>query len=166
VWKIPRWQDCLLVDHITRKGAHREYDSYSGFKDDGDMNTDLHAYLQQHQIERLFIFGLALDYCVKATAIDAYHLSYDTTVMTALSRGFQPETTTQAIETMKKLGINIVTDNHLVNLSKLKPIKTHIKLTGSLCLIIPISIPDLPPLCSLSRNNTQKKYRQVHYYLS
>ncbi len=56
---------------IISKGCRQDRDAYSGFQD-----TDLHERLQQLDVRRLFIGGLATDYCVRATVLDALQLDY------------------------------------------------------------------------------------------
>ncbi|MFN3534574.1 MAG: isochorismatase family protein [Desulfatiglandales bacterium] len=102
----------ILVDNnlfmaIVQKGRDPKYDSYSGFRDDGGKETELEAILRYHQIERVAIFGLALDYCVKATALDAKDLGFAVTVVKGLSKGVSPETTLEALKTMERAGIQI-----------------------------------------------------------
>lgn len=76
----------LTVDGPTvRKGTGGE-DGYSGFSmqdpESGEVSpTGLHELLQQHGTEHVVVVGLALDVCVKATALDAVRLGYDTTVI-------------------------------------------------------------------------------------
>lgn len=60
------------VTHIVQKGKNSEVDSYSGFQDNNQLvKTDLEDYLRFKDIELVEIVGLALDYCVKFTCIDA-----------------------------------------------------------------------------------------------
>jgi nicotinamidase/pyrazinamidase len=63
---------------VFRKGTDRSIDSYSGFFDNGKQRaTGLDAWLRERWINRLYIMGLATDYCVKATALDARELGFD-----------------------------------------------------------------------------------------
>jgi len=94
----------------VRKGMDAKFDSYSGFADDGGRKTDLDRVLKQGSIKNLVIYGLATDYCVKATAIDAVDAGYNVTVIDGLSKGVAPETTAQALEEMKAKGITIKAD--------------------------------------------------------
>lgn len=67
------------VTHIVQKGKNPEVDSYSGFQDNNQIvQTDLDDYLKENGIQLLEIVGLALDYCVKLTCIDAAKLGYVT----------------------------------------------------------------------------------------
>jgi nicotinamidase/pyrazinamidase len=94
----------------VRKGMDTKYDSYSGFADDGGRQTEMDILLRKDGIKNLIIYGLATDYCVKATAIDAVDAGYKVTVIEGLSKGVAPETTAQALEDMKAKGIIIKAD--------------------------------------------------------
>jgi nicotinamidase/pyrazinamidase len=60
------------VTHIVQKGTNIEFDSYSGFQDNNHfIKTDLADFLKFHEIQLVEIAGLALDYCVKCTCLDA-----------------------------------------------------------------------------------------------
>ena len=89
----------------VRKGMDCKFDSYSGFADDGGRKTELDRVLKKDGIKNLIVFGLATDYCVKATAIDAIDAGYTVTLVEGLSKGVAPETTTQALDDMKAKGI-------------------------------------------------------------
>ncbi len=94
----------------VRKGMDVKFDSYSGFADDGGGKTELNDFLLKDGIKKLLIFGLATDYCVKATAIDAAAAGYKVTVIEGLSKGVAPDTTAKALEEMKEKGIIIKAD--------------------------------------------------------
>ncbi len=71
--------DRSKVTHIVQKGKNPEVDSYSGFQDNNHfVKTDLNDYLQYHDIRLVEIVGLALDYCVKYTCLDAVENGYIT----------------------------------------------------------------------------------------
>ena len=64
---------------IFKKGVDARVDSYSGFYDNGHLRgTGLDEYLQEHGIQQVYILGVATDYCVQHTALDAYDLGYET----------------------------------------------------------------------------------------
>lgn len=109
--------DILIVAEgsveTVRKGMDTEFDSYSGFADDGGRKTALDRVLKKDGIKNLIIYGLATDYCVKATAIDAVDSGYKVTVFEGLSKGVAPETTAQALEEMRAKGIIIKADLHM-----------------------------------------------------
>ena len=102
----------VLVDNnlflaIVKKGQDKKYDSYSGFQDDGGAKTEMNLILQKNGIKELIVYGIATDYCVKATAIDAAAAGYKVTVIEGLSKGVAPDTTAKALEEMKAKGIII-----------------------------------------------------------
>jgi nicotinamidase/pyrazinamidase len=89
----------------VQKGMDAKFDSYSGFADDGGRKTGLDSVLKKDSLKKLIIYGLATDYCVKATAIDALEAGYKVTVIEGLSKGVALETTARALEEMKTKGI-------------------------------------------------------------
>ena len=69
--------DLLPIPNVFCKGEDPTVDSYSGFFDNGKRNkTQLDDFLKENEITDLFIMGLATDYCVKFTALDAVELGY------------------------------------------------------------------------------------------
>ena len=63
--------DVAQIDYVTRKGTDPAIDSYSGFFDNNHAkDTGLSAYLRGRGVEEIWVAGLALDYCVKFTALD------------------------------------------------------------------------------------------------
>jgi nicotinamidase/pyrazinamidase len=92
----------------VRKGMDRRFDSYSGFADDGGHKTQLDDLLQRDGIKKLIIYGLATDYCVKATVLDALAAGYQAELVLDLCRGVSPETTQSAVQEMKAKGATII----------------------------------------------------------
>ena len=102
----------LLLDNkmfvaVVQKGQDQKHDSYSGFQDDGGAQTELNPLLKKLGVQELIIYGLATDYCVKATALDAAKAGYEVTVIEGLSRGVAPDTTAKALDEMKQMGVII-----------------------------------------------------------
>jgi nicotinamidase/pyrazinamidase len=95
------------IDHIITTADKSEYDSYSSFVDDGGNKTGLQALLEKLSAGELIIYGLATDFCVKATVLHALELNYKVIVRQDLSRGITPETTKQALEEMRLSGARI-----------------------------------------------------------
>jgi len=95
---------------IVKKGKDKKFDSYSGFQDDGGAKTEMNQILQKNGIKELIVYGIATDYCVKATAIDAAAAGYKVTVIEGLSKGVAPDTTAKALEEMKAKGITVKAD--------------------------------------------------------
>lgn len=74
--------DIRHAELVLRKGYHRDIDSYSAFFDnDRTTPTGLTAYLRERGFERVFVTGLALDFCVRYTAEDARRMGFATVVV-------------------------------------------------------------------------------------
>jgi len=100
--------DNSLFDAIVQTGADKRFESYSGFKDDAGQKTELEAILQQIGVTNVVMYGIATDYCVRATALDAVDRGYQVILIKELCRGVAPETSQQALEEMKQAGIVIL----------------------------------------------------------
>ena len=103
----------ILVDNnlflaIVKKGKDSRYDSYSGFQDDGGAKTEMSKILKRNSIQKVVVYGLATDYCVKATAMDARDAGFKVIVVEDLCKGVSPETTEKAMEEMKAAGITVL----------------------------------------------------------
>ncbi len=82
--------DAHRVKRTFRKGTDPAIDSYSGFFDNGQRkSTGLSQYLRDNGVADLYILGLATDYCVKFTALDARRLGFDTHVIEDACRGVE-----------------------------------------------------------------------------
>src|SRR6185503_1568692 len=80
--------DRNLITEVFNKGTDPAIDSYSGFFDNGHKkSTGLGDWLKQRDIKKVYILGLATDYCVKFTALDARELGFDVAVITDGCRG-------------------------------------------------------------------------------
>lgn len=108
--------DKRLFKAIVKKGMDPQYDSYSGFQDDGGKKTDLDRILKKDGIKRVVVYGIATDYCVKATALDAVAAGYQVIMIKNLSRGVAPDTSQKALEEMKAKGITLLDDLDLTRL--------------------------------------------------
>ena len=101
---------------IIRKGENPEVDSHSGFMDNSqESDTGLNALLAKRNVSEVYIMGLATDYCVKLTALDAVSFMYETYVIEDGCRGVDPETTKQAIQEMKDAEIKIIQSSELLS---------------------------------------------------
>ena len=108
-----------LAYAIIRKGTNPQIDSYSGFvENDGKTLTGLSGYLSSLNIKRIFIAGLALDYCVYFTAIDGKKLGFDVYIIIDLTRGIDsPEGNISKVLTdMTKNGIKFIKSETILNL--------------------------------------------------
>jgi nicotinamidase/pyrazinamidase len=93
---------------IIRKGYHREIDSYSAFfENDRRTPTGLAGYLRERGLTRLFIAGLATDFCVAYSALDARRLGFEVTVIEAGCRGIDVDGSLAAAwQQMLEAGVN------------------------------------------------------------
>lgn len=109
--------DLADVAHVTRKGEDPHVDSYSGFFDNGRRHaTDLGAFLRERGVTAVFVMGLATDYCVKWTALDAVSLGFETWVVVDGCRGvgLQPEDVPRAFEALMGAGVKLVASAELL----------------------------------------------------
>jgi nicotinamidase/pyrazinamidase len=96
---------------VQRKGEDRETDSYSAFRDNhAERTTGLDAELKRHGIEQLDVCGLATDYCVKFSALDAVAMlpGVEVRVIENASRGITPEGVKSAYEELRQAGVAVV----------------------------------------------------------
>jgi nicotinamidase/pyrazinamidase len=96
--------DQAQVDAIVDKGQDRDTEGYSGFQ-----ATDLEQRLRDAGVDRVTVVGLATDYCVKQTALDALRNGFGVTVDTAAVRGVdvQPGDSEQALSELREAGAAI-----------------------------------------------------------
>jgi nicotinamidase/pyrazinamidase len=92
---------------VIRKGYHKDVDSYSAFTEaDGKTTTGLAAYLKARNLQRLFIAGLATDFCVAWTALDARKAGFDAYVVEDACRGIDTQgSLAKAWADMDKAGV-------------------------------------------------------------
>lgn len=98
-------------DYVVPKGMDSKVDSYSGFFDnDGKSATGLDELLKSKKVDELYICGLALDYCVKYTVLDALGLGYKTHLLLKGCRGvnINKGDCDTALSEMIKAGVVIV----------------------------------------------------------
>ncbi len=98
------------ADLILRKGFRPEIDSYSAFfENDRATPTGLEGYLRTRGIEQLTLVGLATDFCVHYSAVDAASLGFDVTVNTDACRAIDMEgSLASATQAMKNAGVMLV----------------------------------------------------------
>ena len=90
-------------DAIFLKGEHRAaYSAFEGATVDGDGLAD---WLRAHHVDQVDVCGIATDYCVRATALDARAEGFRTRVLESLCAGVAPESTRQALTEMSSAGI-------------------------------------------------------------
>ena len=98
------------IENIIYKGTNPKIDSYSGFFNASKDETDLNNFLRQRGIDTLYVLGLATDYCVKFTVLDALDLGYEVYLVSDACRGvnLDPNDSKTAIEDMKKKGARLI----------------------------------------------------------
>lgn len=98
--------DVTMAHLIIRKGIDREIDSYSTFtENDRQTDTGLAGYLKNANLKRIFICGLALDYCVYWSAMDGLRKGFETLVIVELCKGIAEETIDKAMNDMTENGV-------------------------------------------------------------
>ena len=92
---------------VIRKGFHKDTDSYSAFMEaDGKTSTGLASYLKARKLKRIFVTGLATDFCVAWTALDGRKAGFETYVIEDASRGIDTQgSLAKAWADMKKAGV-------------------------------------------------------------
>lgn len=119
LWPIHCVQDSFgaeFVQALNTKGIHRvfqkgtdpEIDSYSGFFDNGQRKaTGLGDYLKVQGVQAVYVLGLATDYCVRATALDALALGFETYLVEDACRGvnLQPDDVEKALAELYSKGV-------------------------------------------------------------
>jgi nicotinamidase/pyrazinamidase len=103
--------DQSRIAHVVRKGKDPRIDSYSGFFDNGHRRaTGLGDYLRGQDVTDVYLAGLATDYCVKFTALDARRLGFNTYLIEDACRGvnLSEGDIRQAIEEMRAAGVKVV----------------------------------------------------------
>ena len=100
---------------IIRKGYHKDVDSYSAFTEaDGKTTTGLAAWLKARKLQRLFIAGLATDFCVAWTALDARKAGFDAFVIEDGCRGIDTQgSLAKAWADMAKAGVMRIQSNDI-----------------------------------------------------
>ncbi len=109
--------DVQRITHIVTKGTHLDVDSYSGFFDNQRFHaTGLAEYLSNQGISEVYIAGLATDYCVKYTALDAVSLYFKTWVIQDACRGVELNAgdCATAWHAMQTAGCQLITSQQLL----------------------------------------------------
>lgn len=109
--------DRSRIARVFHKGTDPSVDSYSGFFDNGHRkSTGLGEWLKASGVTEVFVCGLATDYCVKYTALDAVQVGFKTHFIQDASRGvnLQPNDVRDAIAEMNRAGIATVQSSGLL----------------------------------------------------
>jgi nicotinamidase/pyrazinamidase len=103
--------DTRFAEAVIRKGYHSQIDSYSGFLENNHVTeTGLDGYLRSRNCKRIFVCGLAADYCVYFTAVDGAAKGYDVFYLSDLTNpvGSPPDSLKKAIDDMHEKGVRFI----------------------------------------------------------
>lgn len=99
--------DTGRVEAVFSKGAHVA--AYSAFEGTDEAGTPLAGWLRSHGVDELDVAGIATDYCVRATTLDALRSGLPTRVLAGLTAGVAEATTAAALTVMRAAGAELVT---------------------------------------------------------
>ena len=102
--------DQELFKAFVKTATDPAFEGYSGFQDDGGKKTGLDSLLKKDKIGKVVVFGIATDYCVRATALDALASGFQTILIENLCRGVASDTSQKALQEMKAKGVFILDD--------------------------------------------------------
>lgn len=108
--------DGTRIDRVIRKGTDPNIDSYSGFFDNARRKaTDLESVLRERGVRDVFVMGLATDYCVKFTVLDACSLGFRTHLIEDACRGVELNTgdVVRAIADVRAAGAEVIRSESL-----------------------------------------------------
>ena len=95
--------DSRRIEAIFRKGMDPEIDSYSGFFDNGKRKaTGMFGYLKDREVKSVSVCGLAGDFCVYYTALDALDLGFEASILKEATRAIDSNGFKKAMEIFKK----------------------------------------------------------------
>lgn len=101
--------DFKSIDLILPKGCDPEYEFYSAFRDvTKTKETELLGYLKSKAIKSVYVVGLALDFCVLHTALDAVEYGFDTTVLVSYTKPISVEGANRAIHLLQENGAKCI----------------------------------------------------------
>jgi nicotinamidase/pyrazinamidase len=109
--------DLAKIDRVIDKGTDRETDGYSGF-----AATALANDLRAHDVSRVFVCGLATDYCVKHTALDAHAAGFETIVIEDASAAVNvnPGDEERALDELRTAGVAVVTSGDITGSARVR----------------------------------------------
>jgi len=127
LWQVPRVRnahgaefapsfDTSRIAHVFHKGIDPRTDSYSTFFDNAHRrSTGLADYLKKRSIKDIYLMGLALDYCVKYSALDARQLGLKAHVILDSCRGIglEPGDLDRALDEIKQVGAILLQSSEL-----------------------------------------------------
>lgn len=113
---VPGW-DVTKVDKVIYKGTDLEIDSYSAFFDNAHLkSTGLNDYLKAKKIDKLYVAGVATDYCIKYSVFDALELGFDVYLVKDACQAInlKPNDEETALSEMKSRGAHVTTSKEIM----------------------------------------------------
>lgn len=108
--------DVKYIEAIFRKGMDKNIDSYSGFFDNGKIkDTGLAAYLKGRNVKEVFVVGLAGDYCVYYTSVDAVDSGFKTTLIEDATRSIDDTRFRSAVKELKEKGAEVIHSSSILD---------------------------------------------------
>jgi nicotinamidase/pyrazinamidase len=100
------------IQQVFMKGTRDKDDGYSAYE---ATNLDLCTYLKEREVTDLYVTGLATDYCVKASALDAAKKGFNTYVVTdaIAAVNMKPDDGKNALDEMQRAGITLLDSSHI-----------------------------------------------------
>jgi nicotinamidase/pyrazinamidase len=95
--------DLAPIEAVFSKGEHAA--AYSGFEGTADDGTPLGEWLRKHEIDRVDLTGIAIDHCVRATALDAARSGLATRVLLDMTAGVARDTTARTLTELREAGV-------------------------------------------------------------
>lgn len=111
--------DKARIERVFHKGIEKNVDSYSTFFDNGNRrSTGLADFLKERSIDEVYLAGLATDYCVKYSVLDACRLGFRTHVIVDGCKGvnLSPLDSEVALEEMRKAGARLIQSKEVANM--------------------------------------------------
>jgi nicotinamidase/pyrazinamidase len=100
--------DTSAVQAVFLKGEHAA--AYSGFEGQDEAGQPLAGWLAERGITEIDVVGIATDYCVRATAVDAAAAGFRTRVLLPLTAGASPQSTRLALDELRAAGVELARD--------------------------------------------------------
>jgi nicotinamidase/pyrazinamidase len=97
--------DISRVETVFSKGAHAA--AYSAFEGTDEAGTPLADWLRERDVDAVDVVGIATDYCVRATALDAEREGFATQVLLGMTAGVNPATTQDAVQALREAGVRL-----------------------------------------------------------
>ncbi|MCX8070967.1 MAG: bifunctional nicotinamidase/pyrazinamidase [Candidatus Binatia bacterium] len=105
------------ISAYVKKGTSPDKDAYSGFEGTDEAGRPLAEILRQRGVKRIYVTGLATDYCVRATALDGIKAGFEVHVVTDATRGVNvnPGDDQRALEELRSAGARLETSAEILS---------------------------------------------------